>query len=428
MADCPICCCKFNAKVRKQITCALCKANVCQSCFTHYLMDKKSNEADCMFCHEHVSLEFVNLHTSAGFRRKYKNKLVDELFADEETKLEDTIQMVKEERNICATVLFRYNMFGPEPRDGIIEDLYDRYALNEHTPTASATNTFPCPAADCHGAVSKGACMLCQMNVCEKCREEKREDHACDRDTLATVTLIRTSTKPCPKCGVKIYKIDGCDQMFCTKCHTAFSWNTGTIERRYIHNPHYFEWQRQNVNACVVNYEPRDYRVLEGCPPEQPRGPCLPSAFSRLAAHSLAARDRWYQLVEESRFIVHALGDRLTERQINRDRLSMRRKYVLLHQNKPDGKKRWKLKLAKHLTLINLSRDLMLILDMFPDLFFTIVTESTTMAEVEHKYSTTLRVYMNTQFSECCKRHGSKANVTLNERRFLIPAMFKVYL
>jgi hypothetical protein len=33
-------------------------------------------------------------------------------------------------------------------------------------------------------------------------------------------------------------------------CHTAFSWNTGEIETRVIHNPHFFEYQRKQ-NAIV---------------------------------------------------------------------------------------------------------------------------------------------------------------------------------
>ena len=61
-----------------------------------------------------------------------------------------------------------------------------------------------------------------------------------------TVALLRDNTKPCPKCGQGIYKVSGCDQMWCVSCHTCFSWRTGNILNGTVHNPHFFEYQRRH--------------------------------------------------------------------------------------------------------------------------------------------------------------------------------------
>jgi hypothetical protein len=103
-----------------------------------------------------------------------------------------------------------------------------------------------CAAEGCRGWLSTAwKCTVCERYSCSDCHGLKRSrddpDHACDPNAVETVKLLGRDSRKCPQCGVYITKIDGCDQMFCTQCHKAFSWRTGRIINGTIHNPHYFE-------------------------------------------------------------------------------------------------------------------------------------------------------------------------------------------
>jgi len=108
-----------------------------------------------------------------------------------------------------------------------------------------------CPANGCNGFLSTAwKCGLCDIWACPECHEVKGLDretpHTCDPSNIATARLLAKDSRNCPKCSSIIFKISGCDQMWCTQCHTAFSWNTGRVETHRVHNPHYYEWMRQN--------------------------------------------------------------------------------------------------------------------------------------------------------------------------------------
>ena len=79
-----------------------------------------------------------------------------------------------------------------------------------------------------------------------------RRRHVCNPDCVKNAEAIKRDTRACPSCGSRIYKIEGCSQIWCTSCHVAFDWNTGRVDNGIIHNPHFFEWQRKGGGAARV--------------------------------------------------------------------------------------------------------------------------------------------------------------------------------
>jgi len=128
---------------------------------------------------------------------------------------------------------------------------------------------MPCQNDDCRGFISNSyKCELCKMFTCPTCHEllgpAKDGNHVCNEENVKSVEAIRENTKPCPKCGTRIQKIDGCDQMWCPQDNVAFSWRTGQIDTGLVHNPHYYEYQRR-LNDGRVPRNPGDNPCNQMC-------------------------------------------------------------------------------------------------------------------------------------------------------------------
>ena len=122
-----------------------------------------------------------------------------------------------------------------------------------------------CPVENCKGFLStRWKCELCNATICNKCLEVKiiAEDedeeaicavaeHVCTETNLQMAELLKKDTKPCPSCGEMITKISGCDQMWCPSCKNAWSWTRGVVVHGVIHNPHYYQFQRQINNGNI---------------------------------------------------------------------------------------------------------------------------------------------------------------------------------
>ncbi len=124
--------------------------------------------------------------------------------------------------------------------------------------TASFVTRGHCPAPGCNSFIEENwSCVVCKTKVCPTCLEilpvevpivvpdtTDQMTHVCNKDVVASVHLIRKECKPCPSCRVRVFRVEGCAQMWCTSCNTAFSWSTGAllVDVQYFHNPHHAEW------------------------------------------------------------------------------------------------------------------------------------------------------------------------------------------
>lgn len=146
-------------------------------------------------------------------------------------------------------------------------DLDYKYSIEKQKEKVNYVIPEACLTPDCRGFLTlEKKCELCNKFFCSSCYKEKNNSHECKEDDIATISLLKKDTKPCPKCNMSISKIDGCDQMFCVvpTCRTTFSWKTGKIETGPTHNPEFFRFMRErgleikrntNDTDCINMFE-----------------------------------------------------------------------------------------------------------------------------------------------------------------------------
>jgi hypothetical protein len=135
-----------------------------------------------------------------------------------------------------------------------LQDEYREFHKNFHKTKRQNTKHYGmnCPTMDCVGKLAgDGTCGLCSRHYCHECMKETSDGHECRQEDVETIRELRKNTRPCPKCNIPIYKIEGCDQMWCVQCHTTFSWKTGAIVHGVVHNPHFYDYRRQMMGDAV---------------------------------------------------------------------------------------------------------------------------------------------------------------------------------
>jgi len=258
------------------LACRHCKGEYCQQCFCTALL-YSGLEPTCMheMCRVPIPLQAIMLLTpNEWFECKYLDHRADLLMKQENNQMQET-QAAYIAYQIASIIAHRphFHNLSARLQENVTICLRQRGKGFEGFDFDNEDNqrpkglTLSCPAPNCRGFISGTTCSLCGCEICDKCHEivKPNNEHHCDPSTLLTIRAIFKEAKPCPKCAALISKIEGCDQMFCTQCHTTYSWLTGELLKGQVHNPHYFEWlfsrrrEQAQVDRLVPLYQCDQY-------------------------------------------------------------------------------------------------------------------------------------------------------------------------
>ena len=279
---CNICLEQYNKKIAiddikyltgNKIACIKCNYSTCTHCTKKYLLSS-NNDAHCMSCKNPWDREFLMDNFTKVFVNKDYKKHRENILIDREKALLPATMKIIDRENKCEELREEQNRIRQELEEKLYEiDIKIWNLQNSSNKNKKERNKFikNCPVEDCNGFLSsQWKCGICTTYTCKNCHEvigkrRKLDDgslselppHTCNEENVKTAMLLTKECKNCPKCAAPIYKIDGCNQMWCVECKTAFDWRTSEIITGHFHNPHYYEWVRQNNNGEVPR-EPGD--------------------------------------------------------------------------------------------------------------------------------------------------------------------------
>lgn len=292
---CMVCVETYNKSTRKPIECPLCHERSCRTCTQTYILETPQ-DAQCMHCKKqwdyNVLCELMTKVFVAGPYRDHRQKvlmdrersllpatqpLVEREFAARKmserlnvyhkkvVELTKLLNAAEYERQLWSNRMYAVRNMEPA-RVTLVTDWDPIIRGEQGIPRLAnagagaaaepapqrAVFTQACPADGCRGFLStQWKCGLCDVWCCPDCHEIKgmaRDvPHECDPAILANARAVAAETRNCPNCACAIYRISGCDLMWCVQCHTSFSWRTGQkVTGGVNHNPHFYEWQRRN--------------------------------------------------------------------------------------------------------------------------------------------------------------------------------------
>ena len=406
MASCPICCETFDQKSRVKVSCAYCEHEACRACVQRYLVSIV-DDPHCMGCKNAWNREFVDQSCTKSFRngdlKKHREQL---LFEREKCLLPEAQDELIRRREITRLIerqdQIRGEIASLQLQHGSIEGKIWNLR-HDKVPHEKKEFVRKCPANECRGFLStRWKCDVCENYICSECNEIKGDDHQCDPEAVETMKLLKKDTKPCVKCGTMIFKISGCSQMWCPDCHTAFDWNTGRIATGVIHNPHFYDFQRQHGR-------------LARTPGDVPCGG-LPDLMDLNALFG-ARYQRPTSEVGNMFYKIHRLVNHIEFEELRRNPPASTLDLRVMYLQNDISEDRFKQKLQQLEKRREKRRDIVNIYAMFShtcsDILREVIQDRSKIKELT-QILTELRAYTNQTFENIKRRYGGTAPVISN--------------
>ncbi len=223
--------CQIHNRVRYPIMCLACNKSCCRMCYTTYFLTEEDDITRCVHCKKLFDIEFL-LGEDSNYKQRFPKSfiwgelkehrekvLLDKIMAKMPSyqraasaihKIEDLLLQSKEIDSKIATLKFQQIQ--------IHREIVNQKNIVNNTETkgskpVSYVTRGKCPSETCNGFIEdKWECGMCHIKICSHCMMIKTEEpkHVCNEDDVKSTELIRESTKPCPSCRTRIYRIEGC--------------------------------------------------------------------------------------------------------------------------------------------------------------------------------------------------------------------------
>lgn len=344
VGDCQVCTEPFNRSTRRAVECPKCEESFCRSCVKTFIATEPVTECKCMACAHPWSRKFLSSvmqknYMATGYRDHREKLLVDH----EKSLLPATLPFVQAivQKNEKVVEMDRLKKEIKKMQHQVSVMETEVWRINNYVYTGVRSgereakdkdNGFItrgcCPQPDCNGLISDGwACCSCKTKVCSRCLEPSHPETACNEQVVQNVQAIRQNSKPCPKCRTRIQRISGCNQIFCTNCHTPFNWSTlKIITSGFFHNPHAAEWMARtgeqlhiggtnHNNACITHSQIR-IRVQNSSESERAGDDCRKlyqylNAANHILEYNTRVPERDYKFrLERIRFLMNSTTEK----------------------------------------------------------------------------------------------------------------------